>query len=255
MCWVTLRRVRWGTTQESRHHERTRRSGVLKAQVRVSIALVLAAVLCMADRGHAAYPAGTTNAVLSFIDAAGGHVSVNRHWPRNPEDVQMYPFIPYLWNSCLPDDGAIILLVTGPGYQPPIGTSAEDYTRQYLASLGRTIAASLSGVPQTLGGSDLRTIIAGMTTPGNPVYESLKEGILWVNNLDYYESYGYAVFLVIRWKWVFPSPGCYTEMVTIPEGYGIPYVALGKPGRDNPKLRAGVDRAIIGRELPLIGQP
>jgi len=228
---------------------------VLRAQVRLSIALALAIIVCVADRGHAAYPAGTTNAVLSFIDAAGSHVSVNRHWPGNPEDVQMYPFIPYLWNSCLPDDGAIILLVTGPGYQPPIGTSAEDYTRQYLVSLGRTIAASLSSVPQVRGGSDLRTIIAGMTTPGNPAYESLKEGILWVNSLAYYESYGYAVFLVIRWKWVFPSPGCYTDMVTVPEGYGIPYVALGRPGKDGPKLRAGIDRFAIGRNLPLIVQP
>ncbi len=220
----------------------------------MSISLALAAVLCTADRAHAAYPAGTTNAVLSFIDAAGSHVSVNRHWPENPEDVQVYPFTPYLWNSCLPDDGAIILLVTGPGYQPPIGTSAEAYTRQYLASLGRTIAASLSGVPQARGGSDLRTIIAGMTTPGNPAYESLKEGILWVNSLDYYESYGYAVFLVIRWKWVFPSPGCYTDMVTVPEGYGIPYVALGRRGKDGPKLRAGADRFPLERDLPLIGQ-
>lgn len=227
----------------------------LRAQVRLSIALTLTGITCTAGVGYAAYPAGTTNAVLSFIDAAGSHVSVNRHWPENPEDVQMYPFTPYLWNSCLPGDGAIILLVTGPGYQPPVGISAEDYTRQYLASLGRTIAASLSGVPQARGGGDLRTIIAGMITPGNPAYESLKEGILWVNSLEYYESYGYAVFLVIRWKWVFPSPGCYTDMVTVPEGYGIPYVALGRPGKDGPKLRAGIDRLAFGRDVPLIGQP
>lgn len=229
--------------------------GMPKAQVRLGIALALAIIVSMADRGHAAYPAGTTNAVLSFIDAVGSHVSVNRHWPWNPEDVPMYPFTPYLWNSCLPDDGAIILLVTGPAYQPPIGTSAEAYTRQYVASLGRTIAASLSGVTQARGGSDLRTIIAGMTTPGYPAYETVKEGILWVNSLAYYESYGYAVFLVIRWKWVFPSPGCYTDMVMVPEGYGIPYVALGRPGKDGPKRWAGTDRFVLGRELPLIGQP
>ncbi len=227
----------------------------LRAQVRLGIAVTLAGITCTAGVGYAAYPAGTTNAVLSFIDAAGSHVSVNRHWPGNPEDVQMYPFTPYFWNSCLPGDGAIILLVTGPGYQPPIGTSAEDYTRQYLASLGRTIAASLSGVPQARKGSDLRTIIAGMTTPGNPVYESLKEGILWVNSLAYYESYGYAVFLVIRWKWVFPFPGCYTDMVTVPEGYGILYVALDRPGKDGPKLRAGIDRFAFRGDLPLIVQP
>ncbi len=221
----------------------------------MSIVLVLAAVLCMADRGHAAYPAGTTNAVLSFIDAAGSHVSVNRHWPWNPQDVQMDPFTPYFWNSCLPGDGAIILLVTGPGYQPPIGTSAEDYTRQYLASLGRTIAASLSGVPQARAGGDLRTIIAGMTTPGNPAYESLKEGILWVNSLDYYASYGYAVFLVIRWKWVFPFPGCYTDMVTVPEGYGISYLARGTPEKDYSGIRASTDRFPFGPGLPLIGPP
>jgi hypothetical protein len=230
-------------------------SGRPRTQVRLGIGLALMIIVCMVDRGYAAYPAGTTNAVLSFIDAAGSHVSVNRHWPWSPEDVPMYPFTPYLWNSCLPGDGAVILLVTGPGYRPPIGTSAEDYTKQYLASLGRAIAASLSGVPRARGGSDLRKIIAGMTTPGDPVYETLKEGILWVNSLDYYESYGYAVFLVIRWKWVFPSPGCYTDMVTVPEGYGIPYVALGRPGKDDPKPRAGVDRAPFGRELALMGQP
>jgi hypothetical protein len=228
--------------------------GTPKVQARLGIVLALAIIACMVDRGYAAYPAGTTNAVLSFIDAAGSHVSVNRHWPWNPEDVPMYPFTPYLWNSCLPGDGAIILLVTGPGYQPPIGTSAEDYTRQFVASLGRTIAASLSGVPQARGGSDLRAIIAGMTTPGNPAYESLKEGILWVNSLAYYESYGYAVFLVIRWKWVFPSPGCYADMATVPEGYGIPYVALGGPGNNGPRLRAGVDPS-FKRDLPLIGRP
>ncbi len=226
-----------------------------RVQVKLGIPLTLAGIICTTGLGYAAYPAGTTNAVLSFIDAAGSHVSVNRHWPWDPEDVPMYPFTPYLWNSCLPGDGAIILLVTGPGYQPPVGTSAEAYTRQYVASLGRTIAASLSGVPQARGGSDLRTIIAGMTTPGNPAYESLKEGILWVNSFAYYESYGYAVFLVIRWKWVFPSPGCYTDMVTVPEGYGIPYVALSRPGNDDPKRWAGIDRFVFGHELPLIGQP
>jgi hypothetical protein len=192
------------------------------------VVLSLAITLCAADPGYPAYPAGTTNAVLSFVDAAGGHVSVNRHWPGYSQDVQVYPFTPYFLNSCLPGDGAIMLLLTGPGYQPPNGTSAEAYTSQYLTSLGRRVAASLSKNPQS-GSDQLRTIVAGLTIPGNPAYESLKEAMLWVNSLAFYESYGYAVFLMLHWKWVFPFPGCYADTVTVPEGYGIPYVAFEPP--------------------------
>jgi hypothetical protein len=45
------------------------------------------------------------------------------------------------------------------------------------------------------------------------------------NDLVHYESYEYATFLLIRWKWDLPIPGCHTEVITVAEGYGIPYVA------------------------------
>jgi hypothetical protein len=46
-----------------------------------------------------------------------------------------------------------------------------------------------------------------------------------VNDLVHYESYGYATFLLIRWRWDLPIPGCRTDVITVAEGYGIPYVA------------------------------
>jgi hypothetical protein len=173
--------------------------------------------------GNAQYPAGSTNAVLSFIDAAGNHVDVNRHWPTFPQEVQVYPFLPYFWHSCLPGDGAIVMLLVAPGYAPPFGTSAEAYTRQYLASLAASIVRGLSQAPQA--DANLQTVVRGMVMPGDPAYESLKAAVMQVNDLAHYESYGYATFLFIRWKWDLPIPGCHTDVITVSEGYGIPYVA------------------------------
>ena len=173
--------------------------------------------------GNAQYPAGSTNAVLSFIDAAGNHVDVNRHWPASPQEVQVYPFVPYFWHSCLPGDGAIVMLLIGPGYAPPFGTSADAYTRQYLASLGVSIARGFSQAPQA--DTNLQAVIRGMVTPGDPPYESLKAAVMQVNDLAHYESYGYATFLFIRWRWDVPIPGCHTDVITIAEGYGVPYIA------------------------------
>ena len=173
--------------------------------------------------GNAQYPAGSTNAVLSFIDAVGNHVDVNRHWPASPQQVQVYPFVPYFWHSCLPGDGAIVMLLIGPGYAPPFGTSADAYTRQYLASLGVSIARGFSQAPQA--DTNLQAVIRGMVTPGDPAYESLKAAVMQVNDLAHYESYGYATFLFIRWRWDVPIPGCHTDVITIAEGYGVPYIA------------------------------
>ena len=50
-------------------------------------------------------PAGATAAVLSFIDAASGRVEVVRHWPAAPHDVDVYPFVAYLWGGC---PGAVV---------------------------------------------------------------------------------------------------------------------------------------------------
>jgi len=190
--------------------------------VAVSLAIGLAAGMAP-NPGNAQYPAGSTNGVLSFIDAAGNHVEVNRHWPTSAQEVQVYPFVPYFWHSCLPGDGAIVMLLIGPGYAPPFGTSADAYTRQYLASLGVSIARGFSQAPQA--DTNLQAVIRGMVTPGDPAYESLKAAVMQVNDLAHYESYGYATFLFIRWRWDVPIPGCHTDVITIAEGYGVPYIA------------------------------
>ncbi len=182
------------------------------------------ALLIVSPAG-AAYPAGATNAVLSFIDVAGSHVSVNRHWPSNPQDVQVAPFAPQFWNSCLPGDGAIMMLVTGPGYAPPVGISAEQYNSQYLARLAQAVTTPLAQSAQVHGSPQLLQMIAAMTIPGNPLYEQLKEIVFTVDDLSHYESYGYAVFLFIKWEWRWPFPGCYPTYQVVPEGYGIPFVS------------------------------
>ncbi len=194
-----------------------------------------------------AFPAGGTNAVLSFVDSVANHVTLVRHWPEAPQDVDVLPFTPYFWNSCLPGDGAILMLLVGPGYTPPAGTSAEGYTQQYLASLSRAIAAGLELASSGRDGALLRGVIVGITTPGDPAYEQLKEALLSVNDLVHYESYGYAVFLLWHWKWVWPVPGCYPDVVTVPEGYGVPLVSQGSPCR----IRFYLD--IFKDSCPLVG--
>jgi hypothetical protein len=119
-----------------------------------------------------------------------------------------------------------ISITVGPGYAPPIGASAEGYARQYLASLSSAVAAGFRQVSSAPDSSDtfLQRIIAGITTPGDLAYEQLKGVFLSVNDLAHYESYGYAVFLIWHWKRVWPNPGCYPDVVTVPEGYGVPLV-------------------------------
>jgi len=45
-------------------------------------------------------PAGSTAAVLSFVDAAGGRIEVVRHWPGATSEVAVSPFVPYFWDGC-----------------------------------------------------------------------------------------------------------------------------------------------------------
>lgn len=174
----------------------------------------------------AQWPAGTTNAVLSFIDAAGGHVTVLRHWHgMGGQDVQVYPLTPYFWDSCLPGQGAIMILLATPvGYPAPGLTSSQEYTSRVVAQMGQWIAQNLQSAPQAQGSQQLRRIIEGLVTPGDPAYEAIKSAIGFVNSLSAYEDYGYATFLMIKWEWRFPFPGCYPTVVTVPDGYGIPYV-------------------------------
>ena len=175
-------------------------------------------------------PAGTTNAVLSFIDAAGGHVSVLRHWHGvGGQDTQVYPYTPYFWNSCLPGDGAIMILLTSPvGYPPPGLTSAEAYTSRYVSAVGQQAAQGLQQAPQAQSDAQLKRIISELVTPGDPVYEALKAGVGSVNSLSAYEDYGYATFMFVKWEWRWPFPGCYSTVTTVPEGYGIPFISLAR---------------------------
>lgn len=176
-------------------------------------------------------PAGTTNAIVSFIDAAGGRVSVLRHWHgAGGQDTQVYPYTPYLWNSCLPGDGAIMILLTSPvGYPPPGLKSAETYTSQYVNAVARQAAQGLQQSPQAQTDAQLKRIISGLVTPGDPAYEALKAGVGSVNSLSAYEDYGYATFMFVKWEWRWPFPGCYSTVTTVPEGYGIPFVSFARP--------------------------
>jgi hypothetical protein len=184
-------------------------------------------------------PAGTTNAVLSYVDAADGHVSIVRHWrgPGTGEDTQVMPFTPYLWDGCLPfQSGALMVLVTSPiGYPPPGLTSAEAYTEQYLARLGQVLSngliAGAAQLPssQSAARQNLQQLALTLTTPGDPAYELLKTVLGQLNSLSAYEDYGYAVFMFIRWKWIYvpfpvPIPCAQVDFRTVPEGYGVPFV-------------------------------
>lgn len=187
----------------------------------------LAALVAGTIPGSAQWPAGSTNAVLSEIDADAGYVGVLRHWHgAGGDDVKVYPFTPYSWNSCAPGDGAILTLLTSPvGYPPPGLQSSAEYVAHYVNAIGQGISRGLQTLPQAQGNAQLQQIIAGMTTPGDPVYEALKVGVGTVNSLSAYEDYGYATFLFLKWEWRWLWPGCYGTVQTVPEGQGVPYVA------------------------------
>jgi hypothetical protein len=224
-----------------------------RGRTRIMIAVMIGAALLASPEAPASaqMPAGTTNAVLSFIDAAGGHVSVLRHWHgAGGQDAQVYPYTPYFWNSCLPGDGAIVILLTSPvGYPPPGLKGAEAYTSQYVSAVGQRVAQGLQQAMQAQNDAQLKRIIAGVTTPGDPAYEALKAGVGSVNSLSAYEDYGYATFMFVKWEWRWPFPGCYSTVTTVPEGYGIPFVSLVRP---TPAATAQAFRfpavAIAGRE-------
>ena len=205
--------------------------------VLAGVVILTVAVLLVAPNGPAAaqLPAGTTNAVLSYVDAADGHVSVVRHWHGSGgEDVQVTPFTPYWWDGCLPfQNGALMFLITSPvGYPPPQLTSSEAYASQYLAKLGQLTSAAIAQAGQSVSSRDaqanLARIQAAMVTPGSPEYEALKAAPM-INSLSAYEDYGYAVFMFVRWKWIYipfpvPAPCAQIDIIGVSEGYGIPIV-------------------------------
>jgi hypothetical protein len=153
-------------------------------------------------------PAGASAAVLSFIDAAAGRVEVVRHWPAAPDDVDVYPFVPYVWGGC-PGKGAVMMLVTGVGVGPPLaGRIAQGLER----------ASRLSAVPAQA--AEVARIAAALRTPGSPVAEAIKAAAPWVSDLLTYERLGYAVFAFVHWT----GASCGISLRAVPEGYGIPFV-------------------------------
>jgi hypothetical protein len=226
-------------------------------------AAVLAAAASAPPGAVAQYPAGSTHAVLSMVDSAGGHADVVRHWtgPGTGEDVEVYPFTPYFWDGCLPfQDGALMFLVTSPaGYQPPGMVGSGEYARRFVQALGGQLSQGLSAASASMAQSpDAQSALArlaqALETPGDPAYESLKAVSGLVNSLPAYEDYGYAVFMFIRWKWIVagfpfpvpvPAPCAQIDFRSVPEGYGIPFVASA-PGAAPPAAAAPAPPAARG---------
>lgn len=150
--------------------------------------------------------AGSTSAVLSFIDAAAGRVEIVRHWPEAPSDVMIYPFVPYFWDAC-PGPGAIMMLITG-------GPAASPLLDRVIAALGTPDFSNRNTR------REIARIIQGLRTPGDPAQEMLKAAAPWVSDLASYERWGYAVFLFVHWQGLW----CGITVRAVPEGYGIPFV-------------------------------
>jgi hypothetical protein len=171
------------------------------------LAAGLLVFLAAGSSGHVAPdPAGTTAAVLSMVDSAGGRIEVVRHWPGAPSDVDIFPFVPYFWDGC-PGPGAIMMLVAGPSDLP-----------LNAALIAGTLASHLPRDQSAR--AQLERVIGALRTPGDPAAEALKAASPWVADLATYEKWGYAVFLFIHWQGV----GCGVTLRAVPEGYGIPYV-------------------------------
>lgn len=179
---------------------------LVQLSVLVAITVLCALLVCSPSGRGASAPAGSTAAVLSFVDASAGRVEVVRHWPSAAWDVEVYPFVPYLWNGC-PGPGAIMMLVTGPVGGLPL-------PERVAGALGSRLPASGPARDQ------LARIIKALRTPGDPAEEALKAATPWVSDLSTYERMGYAVFVFIHWQGI----SCGVTVQTVLEGYGIPFV-------------------------------
>ncbi len=89
------------------------------------------------------------------------------------------------------------------------------YVLDRLGQLGQAIGPTQPALAQAL---------VQAVTPGTLSYEGVKAAWPYVTSLRTYECYGFATFLLIRWEWRWPFPGCYARVVSVPEGYGIPDV-------------------------------
>jgi hypothetical protein len=149
--------------------------------------------------------AGTTAAVLSFVDAASDDIEVVRHWPQAPTDVVLRPMVPYFWDGC-PGPGAILILLSAP--------AGNDVASRAAAML------STARAPDAFAAGALAELAAELRTPGDPAFEAIKAAAPLIGSLDAYERAGYAVFLFVRWT----GTRCAAAVEAVPEGYGIPYV-------------------------------
>jgi len=192
--------------------------------------LVIVVLLTMGPPVAAAlYPPGSTHALVSYVDGDGGFVEVRRHWPRAPREVQVIPYRLYFWNTCLPGDGAILILLTSPLDLPPPWAALSPYyapETEPAAFVQAHVLGRLGRIGQAIGPTQpaLARALIQAVTPGTASYEAVKAAWPYVTSLRTYERYGFATFLLIRWEWRFPFPGCYARVVSVPEGYGIPDV-------------------------------
>ncbi len=197
--------------------------------LRLSLMLLLVLLTMAPPAAAQLYVPGSTNALVSYVDGDAGFAEVRRHWPWAPSDAQVVPYRLYFWNTCLPGDGAILILLTSPFDFPPPWAALSPY---YSPSTAPTqfvqtyVLDRLGQLGQAIGPTQpaLAQALVQAVTPGTLSYEGVKAAWPYVTSLRTYECYGFATFLLIRWEWRWPFPGCYARVVSVPEGYGIPDV-------------------------------
>ncbi|HEV2356046.1 MAG TPA: hypothetical protein VGZ23_00270 [bacterium] len=206
-------------------NRRARLSACAKTRRAAGLVAVVAMLCLLCDgaepvRGQI-HPAGSTAAVLSFVDGAAGRVEIARHWPEAPVDVDVYPFVPYFWNGC-PGPGAVMILVTGPAASPPGAFSSNEGRLARLPDIAARLSTAVRETGRGEAGEhdDLMRMSSSLRTPGDPFLESVKAWAPLIADLATYERDGYAVFAFITWQgW-----RCGVTLRAVPEGYGIPFV-------------------------------
>jgi hypothetical protein len=185
--------------------------------------LVLVALLGLQGTGKGTTGPQGPGVILSAV--LGDHVEVVREWPRRPVDIQVYPYVPQFWRGCAPGQGAVATLITAPLDVPPSWALLSSYYAPQ-ARVEAVISGHLASQGRRMENrwAELSYWLARLTTPGDPVREAAKMVLPEVRSMATYEKYGYAVFLLLTWEWRSPRPGCYPLLVSVPEGYRIPFV-------------------------------